>query len=155
MDLFCDPDPGYEVYPYFALLRILLSLAESEFTISFAELECFVLPTMSYGECDDRAALIKEFRKSPAQRRREITSFFQDTYIGRIGQLLELSPYLVIASDSVAVRASHLDKARDLLGQYEELEAGGLVPHYSGDPERYLAMLRSSETMFEFCRGSE
>jgi hypothetical protein len=154
VDLFCDPDPEYQVYPLFALLRILLSLPDSDYTIFTDELRYFVLPTKTFEECNDRIALIRDFRRNRVKWVSRLDHIFQYTYVSRIGQMLELSPYLTISNATVGVSPCCVKEAQRLLSQYEELEQEGLVPHYSKEPKRYLAMLRSTDSIFEFCRRS-
>lgn len=151
VDLFCDPDPEYRVYPLFALLRILLSLPESHHAVSVDELRYFVLPTRTFDECDDRVVLIRDFRKNSRKRREQLERIFQHTYINRIGQMLELSPYLLLNENTVGVRPSYVRDVKHMLTQYEELEREGRVPHYPDNPQRYLDMLRSTDSIFEFC----
>jgi len=152
IDLFCDPDPGYEVYPLFALLRILLSLPESEHTISLDELRYFVLATKSFEECDDRVALIRDFRENHEVWESRLDGIFRYTYVERIHHMLELSPYFSLGGAHVGIKAAYVTEAQHVLTQYQELERAELVPYYSKKPHRYLRMLRSTESIFDFCK---
>ena len=154
-DQFYRPDPGYQVYPLFALFRILLGLPETQCTISAEEFRYFALPTKSFHECDDRIALVRAFRRNPSAWRTKIDEIIRYTYMGRVYHMLELSPYLNIGSDSIGLTPSHVDQTHGLLARYEDLERRGIVPYYAKGPRRYLEMLGSVESLFEFCESGK
>jgi len=151
VDLFCDPDPGYDVYPVFALLRILLDLPESEYGISLDELRFFVLPTKRLSECQDRVALIRRFRESPSLWQSKLDRIFLHTYVGRIGQILELCNLLQVTDNDVRIAPAHVQEAKWSLTAFLDLENEGLIPHYDNNAMVYLTMLRSTKSVFEFC----
>lgn len=152
VDLFCDPDPEYDVFPLFSILKILLSLPESFYAVSMDEVKFFILPTKNHFECEDRVQLIREYRKNPKVWNSQITPLFRKTYIDRIGHLLELSPMLYVSEAEVRINQAEVKNAAAILASYQELENQGKIPHYKYKPQKYLAMLRSELDIFSYCK---
>jgi hypothetical protein len=142
---------GYGVYPLFAVLTVLLGLPESQHSISRDELRFFVLPTKGLGECDDRIALIRDFRGARESWQSRLDALFRWTYVGRVDHLLELSPHLDIAAESIGLRPGSVGEVGNLVARYTELKKQGLVPHYGAAPQLYLEMLRSGDSILDFC----
>jgi len=163
VDEFYRPrNSDYNLYPFFALLKILLMVGDKDnsitprYSISFDEFRFLVVTIKDYSECDVRKEMIIDFRTNPSRIINEILRIFGDstndrTCHDRIIQLLKRSDYLIFTSDRVILRDNKLNDARKLTQKFEYLINKNRLPKYRTNKDQYFNMLYSKENIFKHC----
>jgi hypothetical protein len=151
-------DKTFNIFPFFVLLKILIKIgmkSKGNYSISIDEFRYFVLTVRQYAECKMSGKLILAYRKDIKNKKPVLDNIFKNTSYDRILYLLELSDLLKISKTTVSIKPSKLRMAIQKIKDYEELEHNNLVPHYHKNRSRYLKLLYSDESIFEFCENEK
>src|SRR3990172_1697707 len=159
VDEFFKPgDKTFSIFPFFVLLKILIEIgrkSKGNYSITIDEFRYFVLTVRQYTECKMNAKLILAYRKDIKNKKAVLDDIFKNTSYDRILYLLELSDLLKITKRAVSLKPSKIRMAMKKIKDYEELEHNNLVPNYHKNRSRYLKLLYSDESIFEFCENEK
>jgi predicted restriction endonuclease len=159
VDEFFKPgDKTYSVYPFFVLLKVLLEIGKKtkgSYSISIDEFKYFVLTIRHYKGWKTAVGFILKFRGDVKSRKLMLDDIFSNTSYDRILFLIELSDIFKITKKSISIIDSKLRIAKKKIKTYEELEHGNLIPNYHKNHSRYLKLLYSNESLFEFCENEK
>lgn len=96
-----------------------------------------------------------KFRGDVKSRKLMLDDIFSNTSYDRILFLIELSDIFKITKKTISIKDSNLRIAKKKIKTYEELEHGNLIPNYHKNRSRYLKLLYSNESLFEFCENEK
>lgn len=156
-EFFKSGDKRYGVYPFFVLLKVLLEVGRKgdSFSISVDEFRYFILTMRHYNDWKTAIKFILGYRGDVRSRKPILDNIFLNTSYDRILFLMELSDILKITKTSISIKDSKIGAAKKKIKAYEELEHDNLIPHYHRNSSRYLKLLYSNESLFDFCENEK
>jgi len=161
-DFFDMPVTQYSVFPFFALLKVLLLVgrkSSDRYSITNDEFRFFVVTIKEHDQSIQRARVILDFRKRNSYRQQLEKIFGKDginfTSSDRIINILEKSDYLVFSGQGISLRDSFVGRGNKIVQQFEYLLDKELIPTYRSDKKKYFDMLYSEKNIFEYCSYNE
>lgn len=119
-EFFHNPASDYNVFPFFALLKVLLSVGQKSSGVCYItneELRFFVVTIKEHGQSGQRAQMILDFRKRNPYRQELEKIFGKDgtnfTSSDRIIYILEKSDYLTFSGGYRFTQFTHKQGEKD------------------------------------------